>query len=175
MNVMDFGAFQATLEYDPRIIEIDNVVLGDFLDSTGRQTTPLVTEIDNTSGQVSFVAFTSGESAGPDGGGTLAVVNFFSKQAGVSDLILDEVRLVSRLGEPITAEVGSGMINVSACFGDLNSDKIIDIGDLQIVAGRIGQQLGDLNYESQFDVNSDGIIDENDVTLITDRLYETCP
>jgi hypothetical protein len=135
----------------------------------------LVTEIDNTSGQVSFVAFTSGESAGPDGGGTLAVVNFFSKQAGVSDLILDEVRLVSRLGEPITVEVGSGMINVSACFGDLNSDKIIDIGDLQIVAGRIGQQLGDLNYESQFDVNSDGIIDENDVTLITDRLYETCP
>jgi hypothetical protein len=140
MNVIDFGAFQASLKFDPRVIEVDNVVLGDFLGSTGRQTTPLVTQVDKTSGQISFVAFTSGESAGL-----------------------------------IEAEVGNGLINVSACFGDLNQDKIIDISDLQIVAGRVGEALGDIDYESLYDINSDGLIDNNDVILITDRLNETCP
>lgn len=102
-NVVDFGAFQATLKFDPKIMQVDDVTLGNFLDSTGRQTIPLVTEVDNTSGQISFLAFTSGDTAGPDGGGTLAVVNFISKQAGTSGLELDAVRLVTRLGKTINA------------------------------------------------------------------------
>jgi hypothetical protein len=175
INVSDFGAFQATLRFDPKIIEVDEVTLGNLLDSTGRQTNPLVTEIDNSAGEVSFVAFTSGDAAGPNGGGTLAVVSFASKQAGVSDLELDNILLVARLGKKIDAEVGNGRINVVACFGDLNGDEVIDVSDVQAVAGRVGQSLGDPNYMLEYDLNNDGIIDEADVTTITDRLYEICP
>jgi hypothetical protein len=171
-NVNDLGAFQAVLYFDPKIIEIEDVVLGNFLDSTGRQTNPLVTEIDDTSGEISFVAFTSGDTAGPDGGGTLAVINFTSKQPGLTDLELNDVRLVARLGKIIDAHVGHGQINVISCFGDLNEDDVIDVGDVQAVAGRVGQTLDDPNYVLEFDLNNDTLIDE---ALVTDRLYEACP
>jgi hypothetical protein len=174
-NVSDFGAFQATLKFNPKIIEVEDVVLGNFLDSTGRQTNPLVTEVDNTSGEISFVAYTSGDVAGPNGGGTLAVVTFASKQAGVSDLKLDSVLLVARLGKKIDAAVGDGQINVTACLGDLNGDEVIDISDVQAVAGRAGQAMGDPNYIADYDVNNDSVLDEADVTAITSRLYESCP
>ena len=174
-NVNDLGAFQASLEYDAKVIKIEDVTLGNFLDSTGRQTNPLVTEIDNTAGQVSFVAFTSGDAAGPDGGGTLAVINFTSKQAGISRLNLEEVLLVARLGKTLIAEVGDGQINVTLCFGDLNGDDVIDVGDVQAVAGRVKQKLGDPNYVLANDLNNDRVIDEADVALVTDRLGESCP
>jgi hypothetical protein len=174
-NVNDLGAFQATLEYDAKVIKIEDVTLGNFLDSTGRQTNPLVTEIDNTAGQVSFVAFTSGDAAGPDGGGTLAVINFTSKQAGISRLNLEEVLLVARLGKTLIAEVGDGQVNVTLCFGDLNGDDVIDVGDVQAVAGRVKQKLGDPNYVLANDLNNDRVIDEADVALVTDRLGESCP
>lgn len=174
-NVNDLGAFQGTLNFNPKIIEIEDVVLGNFLDSTGRQTNPLVTDIDNTSGEISFVAFTSGDTAGPNGGGTLAVINFVSKQPGVSALEFDDVRLVARLGKSISAQVGDGQISVTRCFGDLNEDEVIDVGDVQAAAGRMGQELGDPNYVLEFDVNNDRIIDEADVAIVTDRLSEECP
>jgi hypothetical protein len=173
-NVSDLGAFQATLKFDPKIIEIEDVVLGNFLDSTGRQTKPLVTDIDNTSGEISFVAFTSGDTAGPNGGGTLAVVSFTSKQAGVSELELNDALLVGRLGKKIAADVGSGQISVTTCFGDLNKDKVIDVGDVQAAAGRANQTVGDPNYVPEFDLNNYRIIDETDVTAITARLDESC-
>ncbi|MCB0166878.1 MAG: hypothetical protein KDI79_21805 [Anaerolineae bacterium] len=174
-NVNDLGAFQGTLNFNPKVIEIEDVVLGNFLDSTGRQTNPLVTEIDNTSGEISFVAFTSGDTAGPNGGGTLAVINFVSKQPGISALELDDVRLVARLGKSISAQIGDGQISVTSCFGDLNEDDVIDVGDVQAAAGRVGQELGDPNYVLEFDINNDNIIDEDDVAIVTDRLSEECP
>jgi hypothetical protein len=174
-NVSDFGAFQATLEFNPKLIQVEDVILGNFLGSTGRETNPLVTETDNTTGEISFVAFTSGGAAGPNGGGTLAVVNFISKQTGVSDLELNNVLLVTRLGETINARVGDGRVNVTACFGDLNDDDVIDVGDVQVVAGRANQSVGDPNYVPEYDLNNDGVINDEDVTLVTDRLYETCP
>ena len=175
VNVNDFGAFQSTLHFNPKVIQIDNVVLGDFLESTGRTSIPLVVEIDNTTGEISFVAFSSGETAGPDGGGTLAVINFTSRQIGESDLILDQVVLVSRLGDIIEANVGHGYINVTTCFGDLNGDGVINVSDLQSVAGRTNQVLGDPNYVAEYDLDNNGVLDEGDLAMITDRLYEFCP
>jgi len=174
-NAVDFGAFQATLGFDPKIIEVETVSLGDFLAGTGRSTTPLVTEVDNTTGEVSLIAFTSGDSPGPDGDGVLAVINFISKQAGLVELELTDVRLFSRLGDTIEAGVYGGVVNVSPCFGDLNYDRVIDIGDVQIVAGRLDQAFGDPNYVLEFDLNSDRVIDGLDVTMVADRLAESCP
>ncbi len=174
-NVSDLGAFQAMLKFNPKVIEIEDVILGNFLESTGRQTKPLVTEIDNTAGEVSFVAYTSGSTAGPNGGGTLAVVNFISKQEGISNLDMENVVLVARLGKRINATVGDGRISVSVCFGDLNGDEVIDVSDVQAVAGRVGQKVGDPNYVLTYDLNNDNLISEADVELVTERLYETCP
>jgi hypothetical protein len=105
----------------------------------------------------------------------LAVIKFTSKQSGISELELDNVRLVARLGKIIETSVGNGQINVTVCFGDLNGDQVIDVGDVQTVAGRVNQSLGDPNYVLEYDLNNNGLIDENDVTLITERLHETCP
>ena len=174
-NVNDFGGFQATLRFDPDVIQVDNITVGDFLDSTGRQANPLVTEIDNTQGKVSLIAFTSGDTDGPIGNGTLAVVNFTPKRAGLSMLELDNVLLVARLGQRIRTDVANGQVNVIVCFGEVNGDGVIDVLDVQAVAGRVNQVLGDPDYVPEYDLNNNGMIDPGDVTIVTDRLYETCP
>jgi hypothetical protein len=174
-NVSDFGAFQATLTFDPTMIEVQKVTLGEFLDRSGRDTTPLVTDIDNVSGQISFMVFTAGQSEGPDGNGTLAIVNFISKRSGFSALDLRNVGLFSSLGDKIPVSVGGALVQTTACFGDLNADKVVDVGDIQIVAGRINQTLGNLNYALEYDINSDGVINNIDVALVTERLNNRCP
>ena len=173
-NVSDFGAFQATLAFDPTMIEVQKVSLGEFLDSSGRDTTPLVTNIDNVSGQISFMVFTAGQTGGPDGNGTLANVNFVSKRSGFSTLELRGVGLFSSLGNKIPVSVAGALVQTTACFGDLNADKVVDVGDIQIVAGRMNQTLGDSNYALEFDINSDGVINNIDVALVTERLNNRC-
>ena len=173
-NITDFGAFQALLKFDPSLIEVDKVNVGDFFDNTDRDTTPLVTEVDNTTGEVSIVAYTSGDGASPNSDGTIATVAFVSKRTGFSDLQLNDVRVYSSLGDSVRISVFDGLVVVPVCFGDLTGDRFVDVGDVQIVAGRTNQSIGDPNYVAEYDVNSDGEIDSIDVTIISDRLYQRC-
>lgn len=71
--------------------------------------------------------------------------------------------------------MGNAQLHVTACFGDLNDDGLIDVADLQAVAGRANQAAGDPNYVMEFDLNNDGVIGGEDVTLVTERLNESCP
>jgi hypothetical protein len=174
-DLSDFGGFQGELNFDPEIVEIQSVKPGDFLESTGRRASQMEPQIDNKTGRVSFGAYSSGKAAGPNGGGTMVTISFMTKGEGRSKFDLANVILASRLGNNISVSVFDGDISVSACFGDLNGDRVVDINDVQAVAGRMGQAKGDPNYKQLYDLDFNGQIDEEDVGIVTARWNHTCP
>lgn len=60
-EVQNLGAFELELTYDPALLHVDTVTLGDFLGSTGNAASPVgPTIIDNGVGTVTFGGFSFG-------------------------------------------------------------------------------------------------------------------
>ena len=53
-DVVDLGGFEFDLSYDPDVIHVLDVTMGDFPVSTGRTWTALGPDIDNEAGLTSF-------------------------------------------------------------------------------------------------------------------------
>ncbi|MCW5852312.1 MAG: hypothetical protein KIT87_19720 [Anaerolineae bacterium] len=107
-DVSNLGSFQFNLLYDPDLVEVKTVQLGDFLGSTGRQPNPLGPRTDRP-GDTAFGAFTLGgaDQAGPDGGGRLAAVQLVGKRAGMASLRLDRTQATDPQGRPIPLAVST--------------------------------------------------------------------
>lgn len=111
MDPDGLGAYEFDLAFDPSIVQVDGVVDGDLLGSTGRSVfaedgfcgedpenpgEPVCTEtdsvrIDNEAGLVSFAAFSVGSGLGSTEDGTLAVITFSAIKAGTTALnLIDE-------------------------------------------------------------------------------------
>jgi len=102
----DLGAFQFELAYDPSIVQVKGVTVGDFLGSTGRSVVPLGPEVDEEAGRVIFGAISFGVGPGPDGRGTLAVVTLTAREEGGTALDLRDVQVLDIGGspQPVTVE-----------------------------------------------------------------------
>ena len=101
-DVVNLGSFQFNLLYDPDLVEVKTVQLGEFLAQTGRQPNPLGPRTDRP-GDTAFGAFTLGgaDQRGPDGGGRLATVQLVGKRAGIASLRLDRAQATDPQGRPI--------------------------------------------------------------------------
>ncbi len=97
-DATDLGAFEFTLTYDPNIVTIETVTLGDFLESTGR---PAWSEkypdqkslvIDNNGGSLKYMEFTMPPNAGPIGDGILAIIKFSLNAQTATELTFDSKR-----------------------------------------------------------------------------------
>jgi hypothetical protein len=109
-NVGNLGAFEFDLTYDPAVMWVTDVQVGDFLGSTNRTAVPLGPEIDNDAGLMAFAAFTFGEPAGPDGGGRLATIICQARGAGMTAVTLANVQLAdtqAAILTPLTTLDGS--------------------------------------------------------------------
>jgi hypothetical protein len=62
----------------------------------------------------------------------------------------------------------------TACY-DFQPPAGVDIGDIMLVAGRWGSQVGDGQYDPVYDLDHDGDIDIVDVMLVVVHWGETCP
>ncbi len=111
-DVVNLGAFQFDLVYDPAVVHITNVTLGPFLSSTGRTTIPLGPTINNTTGRVTFGAFSFGVAAGPNGSGVLAVVTLTPQGEGESSLGLENTQVTDISGVIIPTSLQNGKILV---------------------------------------------------------------
>lgn len=81
-DAVSIGAFQTDVIFDPTMLHVQGVSIGNFLGSTGRSVAPVGPVIDNTSGRVTFGAFTFGSQAGASGDGDLAHVRFLAHGLG---------------------------------------------------------------------------------------------
>ncbi|MBC8254744.1 MAG: hypothetical protein H8E35_12070 [Ardenticatenia bacterium] len=111
----DLGGFQFDIAFDPAVVQVEDVTLGDLLGSTGRSTTPLGPVIDNAAGAVTFGGFSFGDQPGPSGDGVLAVVTWTALGVGSSPLHLENVQVVDVAGQkqPAITEDGRAMVGLS--------------------------------------------------------------
>jgi hypothetical protein len=101
-DVTNLGSFQFNLLYDPNLVEVSGVQLGEFLAQTGRQPNPLGPRTDRP-GDTAFGAFTLGgpDQRGPNGAGRLATVQLVGKQSATASLRLDRPQATDPQGQPI--------------------------------------------------------------------------
>jgi len=113
-NVVNIGAFEVTLGYDNKVIEVvtSDIQLGDFLSNSGRTVAAVGPRIDNQ-GTFSYGAFSFGESPGPDGDGILARIPLTAKGEGRTMLRLMSVKLTDTNGKEFeVGRVKNGLIRV---------------------------------------------------------------
>lgn len=111
----DLGGFEFDLTFDPALLRVDDVTLGDFLGSTGRNTGELGPDIDNDTGLVTYGAFSFGSQNGPTGTGTLAIVAFTTTiTQGVSALSLQNVQIINTDAQTQAVEAVGGSVTVLA-------------------------------------------------------------
>ena len=111
---VDLGGFQLAMNFDPVVVRVDNVTLGNFLGSTGRSTVPLGPEIDNEMGRVTFGAFSFGDQPGPSGNGVLATLTLRSQAAGSSILDMQQVQVTDTVGRSQALRLEGGRVTVEA-------------------------------------------------------------
>jgi hypothetical protein len=107
-DVVNLGAFQFTLHYDPAVVHVDDARLGRFLGSSGRNANPLGPTIDNLMGWVTFGAFSFGTQPGAEGGGVLAQVILTAQDPGRSALELDPLQILTPAADPLPVTVMDG-------------------------------------------------------------------
>jgi len=108
--VVNLGSYEFTVTFNPAVVNVQNVALGDFLGSSGRTATPLGPNIDNEAGQLTFGAFSFGAASGPSGAGTVAQVTLQAMAAGSSSLTFTQTQLTDTLGRvllPLSTIPGS--------------------------------------------------------------------
>ncbi len=174
-NVTNLGAFEFTLGFDPVLLQVNSVSLGSFPNSSGRDFVLWDPQIDNARGMATVRAFSTGTTpVGPDGCGTLCLVQVMPRAAGSARLTLSGVQVTDIQGVPIPSSVSDGMLSISECPGDLDGDGQVTIADVQAVAYRLGAHCGESLYEARYDFDNNCSIDISDVQRVAYRLGMRC-
>ena len=113
-GAVDLGGFQWTLNFDPAVVRVEDVTLGDFLGSTGRSTAPLGPETDKDAGTVTFGAFSFGSQPGASRDGVLATLTLRSQAAGNSILDMQQVQVTDTVGRSQALRLEGGRVTVEA-------------------------------------------------------------
>ena len=108
----DLGGFEFTLLFVATTVTVDSVIVGDFPDSTGRESIPAVNIIDNQAGTVSLGVVTVGSAPGPSGTGALATVTLTAHVSGESLLDLENVTVLDTNAQRQTTTVEDGVVRV---------------------------------------------------------------
>ncbi|MCP4168489.1 MAG: hypothetical protein GY759_21710 [Chloroflexi bacterium] len=90
-DAMDVGAFQIGLVFAPDILAIEDVILTEFLGSSGRTAGGPFTHYET--GYVTFAALTLGSHPGVSGNGDLAIVTVRAKAVGETSISFQQSRI----------------------------------------------------------------------------------
>ncbi len=171
-GAQNLGGFEMEVVFDPLMLQLNAVSLGDFLESTGRQILPLTEVIDNTNGLLTYAVSTQGDQpAGPDGIGVLLELDW----TATSDIDDDMETWIHIQNQQINFTTGTimpsvtedAMVEVVDChIHDFDCDCDVDIVDITMTAYAYGTVKGDAEYNVLFDLDMDGDIDIVDITMV---------
>ncbi len=113
-QVSDLGGYEFKVRYNPSVVEVLDVEVGDFLGSTGCTVIPLGPDLDNETGVVVFAAFSLGCTPGPEGDGELATISLKAVGEGVTDLDLYDVKVLDPSAGQILFTVEDGRVQVGS-------------------------------------------------------------
>ena len=153
------AGYQATVQFDTTALRYVSSRNGDFLPAGAFFVQPVV--------EVNLVKLNAASLAGESNGdGTLATLAFEVIAAKASALTLSDVLLTDNAGIAYIPSVENAeIIEPTGLKGDVNADGIVNIQDLVLVAGRLGQS--DTNSA---DVNGDGLVNIQDLVLVAGAL-----
>lgn len=111
-GVVNLGAFEFHLGYDPEILRATGAELGVLLTSTGRTPVPLGPALRE--GEMRFAGASYGTAAGADGAGALAQITFRVVGAGTSALTFNRVIVTDAVAQVLPADAIDGVFSTQA-------------------------------------------------------------
>ena len=149
------AGYQATVSFDTTALRYLGSSNGDYLPA-GAFVLPVIVK-----GNRLMLAATAGLSES-HGDGTLAALTFQVSAVKSSTVLLSDVLLVDGSGKSSTPETeDSEITKPPQNAADVNSDGIVNIVDLTLVAQSFGK-----SGDNAADVNSDGVVNIVDLTLV---------
>jgi len=112
-QVKDMASFETNVTFDASRLQLEDVIFGDWLSASGRQSIPLGPTIDNAAGSVSLGAVSFGSQPGVDGDGVLATLRFRVTAPGVSQLALGNAKMTDTQGSSLALSTESGRVTIS--------------------------------------------------------------
>lgn len=199
-DVLRLQGFDFCLSYDTTVLDCLEVKEGPFMASFGSTIVAYKEIADNyksTVGRIWFAVALLGD-AFADGDGKLATVTFNATACGESELDLhsilpykpDEVKLCTCAPEPIANTAVDGYVVVSSdpCDPpedppedlpktspnpDVNSDRVVNILDVTIVASLYGTSNGNPRYNPEADLDQNEKIDIRDLVIVARSFGQT--
>ncbi len=154
--------YQATLQFDKTALHYVSSANGDYLPAGALFVDPVV---EGNLIKLNAVSL-AGESKGD---GTLATLTFEVIAAKASTLTLSDVLLTNSAGKAFLPTVENAEITEPTLLkGDVNGDGIVNIQDLALVAGQLGQ-----TGTNRADVNGDGVVNIQDLAIVAGALGTT--
>ena len=153
------AGYQATVQFDTTALRYVSGANGDFLPAGAFFVQPVV--------EGNLIKLNAASLAGESNGdGTLAKLTFEVIAVKTSTLTLSDVLLTDSAGDAFVPTVENADITEpTGLKGDVNGDGIVNIQDLVLVAGRLGQ-----SGANSADVNGDGIVNIQDLVLVASAL-----
>lgn len=111
-NVVNLGAYELVLGFDPAVIQYLSAQPGPFLGSTGREVNCLSPERSGSSVRMVCLTLRS-EPAGPNGSGVLATFTFLPVDVGQSDITIEGLILTTPLAKVIAVGKQDGSVTTS--------------------------------------------------------------
>jgi len=187
INIRDVSGLQGfdfMLKYNTAFLDCLALEEGTFL-SDVNHTFVAVREIDDaydeTWGRVWLAVAIYGE-GWADGNRTLAVLTFKATDVGESVLDLysdlpyraDKIKLFTCCSDPIENNALDGNViddppSPDPLVGDVNSDGIVDLGDIILIARVYGTKMGEPEYVSNLDLDHNGKIDLCDLLIVAQQ------
>ena len=130
----NLGGFEFTLAFNPLVVQVQDVQVGPFLGSTGRDTGPLGPVIDNGAGSLDFGGLSWGAADGAEGSGILALITLQMVGTGASTLDLSGTQVVDTQASSQSVNEVDSILSGLAGFGccssspDFDGDGASDIG-----------------------------------------------
>ena len=156
------AGYQVTVRFDDTALRYVESSNSDYLPGGGFFVPPIL--------EKNLVKLNAASLAGESNGdGTLATLTFEVVAAKTSTLTLSDVLLTDSAGETFVPKIENAEITEAPQLkGDVNGDGIVNIQDLVLVAGKLGQA-----GTNGTDVNGDGQINIQDLVLVAGALGTT--
>jgi len=179
-NVADMASFDLNLNFDPDLLQVNNIEIKDFLENSGREMQIISQSIDNINGIIDCEITTTGDGIeGVNGSGNLFNIEWevvaSESQSGETSIIFNNVELLNTSEGAISVELLSTNISLGECYqGDVDCDCDVDIVDVTSIAFAYNTVPGDPEYNPLFDMDNDDDIDIVDITMVAFNYGWSC-
>ena len=158
-NGENVAGYQATVQFDTSALHYVESANGDYLPAGAFFVPPVVGGNRVTLGATALAGVGNGD-------GTLATLTFEVIAVKGSTLTLSDVVLSDSGGTGFHPAVENGeVVEPPQVTGDVNGDGVVNIQDLVLVAGRLGQ-----TGQNDADMNGDGVVNIQDLVLVAGAL-----